>query len=229
MEQHGVMTADPHVVPQAKPLKVMTYSEVCEMAHLGAKVIHPRAVEIAMEGRIPLRIRSVFSDQEGTLICDGVSSLGIEIKTDKIVTGLAYITDVAQFNLSSNQDLNTSGKALEVFSLLAEAGISLDMIQVSPQQITFTIQENYYEKAATILEKTALEFKAAQGFAKVAVVGAGMRGVPGVMARVVEGLYLANVSLYQTADSHTNIACLVKKEDMSRALKALHDEFGLGE
>ncbi len=225
----GVMTADPHVVPQAKPLKVMTYSEVCEMAHLGAKVIHPRAVEIAMEGRVPLRIRSIFSDQEGTLISNGVSSLGIEIKTDKIVTGLAYITDLAQFNLFCQQDLNTSGKALEVFSLLAETGISLDMIQVSPQQITFTIQENYYEAAVKVLEKTVLEFKAAKGFAKVAVVGAGMRGVPGVMAKVVKGLYLAKVPLYQTADSHTNIACLVKKEDMSRALTALHDEFELGE
>jgi aspartate kinase len=226
---NGVMTTDPHLVPQAKPLKVMTYSEICEMAHLGAKVIHPRAVEIAMKGRVPLRIRSIFSDQEGTLICDAPPlSLGTEIKTDKMVTGLAHISDLAQFNLSL-QDVNTSGKALEVFSLLAEASISLDMIQVSPQKITFTVQEAFFDQTLSILKQTGLDFKGTKGFAKVSIVGAGIRGVPGVMARVVEGLYKAKVPLFQTTDSHTNIACLVKKEDMLRALKALHDEFGLGE
>ena len=84
----GIMTADPRLVPQAKPLTTMTYNEVCEMAHLGAKVVHPRAVEIAMEGRIPLRIRSTFSDAPGTLITDGNSIGKIEIKGGKVVTGL---------------------------------------------------------------------------------------------------------------------------------------------
>jgi aspartate kinase len=79
------------------------------------------------------------------------------------------------------------------------------------------------------LEETGLEFIGAKGFAKVSIVGAGIRGVPGVMARVVQGLYQAKVPLFQTTDSHTNIACLVKKEDMSTALTALHEEFGLGE
>ncbi len=226
---NGVMTTDPRLVPQAKPLKVMTYNELCEMAHLGAKVIHPRAVEIAMNGRLPLRIKSVFSDEEGTLICDQPPTADIELKTDKMVTGLAYIPEIAQFNLFCPQDVNTSGKALEVFNLLAEAGISLDMIQVSPQRITFTVKEALFERTTAILEQTGLEFKGAKGFAKVSVVGAGMRGVPGVMARVVNGLYKANVQLFQTTDSHTNIGCLVKQEDMTKALKALHDEFGLGE
>ena len=226
---NGVMTTDPHLVPQAKPLKVMTYSELCEMAHLGAKVIHPRAVEIAMNGRIPLRIKSVFSEGAGTLICDQPPSADMEIKTDKMVTGLAYIPELAQFNLFCPQDVNTSGKALEVFNLLAEAGISLDMIQVSPQRITFTVKEALLDRTTALLEETGLEFKGAKGFAKVSVVGAAMRGVPGVMARVVNGLYKANVQLFQTTDSHTNIGCLVRQEDMTKALKALHDEFGLGE
>lgn len=226
---NGVMTTDPHLVPQAKPLKGMTYNELCEMAHLGAKVIHPRAVEIAMNGRLPLRIRSVFSDEEGTLICDPPPSAGMEFKTDKMVTGLAHIPELAQFNLFCPHDVNTSGKALEVFNLLAEAGISLDMIQVSPQRITFTIQEAFFDRTTAVLEETGLEFKGAKGFAKVSIVGAAIRGVPGVMARVVDGLYKANVLLFQTTDSHTNIGCLVKQEDMTKALKALHDEFGLGE
>ena len=225
---NGVMTTDPNLVPEAKLLKVMTYEEVCEMAHLGAKVIHPRAVEIAMRGRIPLKIRSIHSDQEGTLITDVYPTRpGLELKSDRMVTGLAHIPDLAQFDLACPEDVNASGKALEVFTSLAEAGISIDMIQVTPEQIVFTVSESLYDRTFSVLEKTGLPFKAAKGFAKVAIVGAGIRGVPGVMARVVEGLYKARVPLFQTADSHTNIACLVKKEDMIKALRALHEEFGL--
>jgi aspartate kinase len=226
---NGVMTTDPNLVPQAKLLKHMTYKELCEMAHLGAKVIHPRAVEIAMKGRIPLKIRSIYSDQEGTLITDDTSLPGLELKSDRMVTGLAHIPNLAQFELACPRDFNTSGQALKVFACLAQDGISLDMIQVSPQRMTFTVQESLFDRTRSILEATGLEFKAAKGFAKVSIVGAGIRGVPGVMARVVQGLYQAKVPLFQTTDSHTNIACLVKKEDMSTALTALHEEFGLGE
>ena len=224
----GVMTTDPNLVPEAKLLKVMTYEELCEMAHMGAKVIHPRAVEIAMRGRVPLKIRAIHSDQEGTLITDTYSTRpGLELKSDRMVTGLAHIPDLAQFDLACPEDVNASGKALEVFTRLAEAGISIDMIQVTPEQIIFTVPESLYDRTFSVLEQTGLPFKAAKGFAKVAIVGAGIRGVPGVMARVVEGLYKAGVPLFQTADSHTNIACLVKKEDMIKALRAFHEEFGL--
>lgn len=227
---NGVMTTDPNLVPEAKLLRVMTYNELCEMAHLGAKVIHPRAVEIAMKARVPLKIRSVHSDQEGTLICDELPSRsGLELKSDRMVTGLAHIPNLAQFNLVCPQNVDSSGKAMEVFTRLAEAGISIDMIQVSPEQITFTVPESLFDRTFSVLEGTGLPFKAMKGFAKVAIVGAGIRGVPGVMARVVESLYKAQVPLFQTADSHTNIACLVKKEDMTTALRALHEEFGLDE
>lgn len=226
----GVMTADPRVVPQARPVRVMTYNEVCEMAHLGAKVIHPRAVEIAREGRVPLRIRSTFSGGEGTLITDTHAYTppgGVEIRGDKTVTGLAYIGEMARIELTSGEDLNQSGRILDVFLLLAEAGISLDMIQVSPRTISFIIKEAHYRRALSLLEKTGLKINAATGFAKVAVAGAGMRGVPGVMARVVQGLTKARAPVFQTTDSHTSIACLVRKEDLPRALLALHEEFGL--
>ncbi|HEY8345312.1 MAG TPA: aspartate kinase [Bacillota bacterium] len=225
---HGVMTADPRVVPEARLLKTMTYSEVSEMAHLGAKVVHPRAVEIAMSARIPLRIKSTFSEEEGTLITDGPSIAGVEIKGDKVVTGLAYIPDVAQVILTADRNLNQDGTALKVFQLLAEAGISVDMIQVSPDRISFIVEEARFEEARAVLADTKLTMDAAKGYAKVAVVGAGMRGVPGVMARVISGLYQAGIPIIQTTDSHTNIACLVKKEDMSGALRALHEEFELG-
>jgi aspartate kinase len=225
----GIMTADPRLVPQAKPLPVMTYNEVCEMAHLGAKVVHPRAVEIAMEGRIPLRIRSTFSNNLGTLISDGTSIGNIEIRGDKVVTGLAQIAEMALVKMSSKTDLNKNGTVLKVFQALASSGISVDMIQVAPLNIGFIIKEELFDKAKEILSPLDLELSVEKGYAKVAIVGSGMRGVPGVMARMVKGLQKEHISIYHSTDSHINIACLVKQEDMCGALQALHDEFELAE
>lgn len=223
----GVMTADPRLVPQAKQLVEMTYNEVCEMAHLGAKVVHPRAIEIAMEGRIPLRIRSTFSDNLGTLIRDGNNIRQVEIRYDKVVTGLAQIAEMALVKIQSDEDLNKNGQVLEVFQLMAKSGISVDMIQVSPNQISFIMKEDLMDRAKEILTGLDLWFSAEKGFAKVAIVGSGMRGVPGVMARMVKGLQQAGISIYHSTDSHTNIACLVKREEMCNALQALHNEFEL--
>ncbi len=224
----GIMTADPRMVPQAKPLPVMTYNEVCEMAHLGAKVVHPRAVEIAMEGRIPLRIRSTFSNNLGTLISDGTSIGDVEIR-DKVVTGLAQIAEMALVKITSQADLNKDGTVLKVFQVLAGTGISVDMIQVSPFNIAFIIKGDLTDKAKEVLSPLKLGLSVEKGYAKVAIVGSGMRGVPGVMARMVKGLQKEHISIYHSTDSHINIACLVKQEDMCGALQALHDEFELAE
>lgn len=223
----GIMTADPHLVPQAKPLSKITYSEVCEMAHLGAKVIHPRAVEIAMEGRVPLRIRSTFSDNEGTLISDGASLGNIEITADKTVTGLTHIAGMALVKLKSAENLHNAGLILTIFQSMAQAAISVDMIQVSPFEVGFIIKEDLMERAAEILKKLPLEIDIEKGYAKVAIVGAGMRGVPGVMSRMVRGLYNSGIAIFHSTDSHSNIACLVKQAEMTKALLALHAEFEL--
>ena len=223
----GVMTADPRLVPQARPMAQMNYAEVCEMAHLGAKVVHPRAVEIAMEGRVPLRIRSTFSDNLGTLISDGTAIGEIEIRSDRVVTGLAHLCEMALVKISSTEDLNQNGLVLKVFQIMAEAGISVDMIQASPYQIGFIIQEELKEKAEEMLASLAVVVKIEKGFGKVAIVGSGMRGVPGVMARMVKGLQQANIAIFHSTDSHTNIACLIRQSDMCSALQALHLEFQL--
>lgn len=223
----GIMTADPRLAPQAQLLDVMTYSEVCEMAHMGAKVIHPRAVEIAMEGRIPIRIRSTFSDGTGTLISDGRNIAGVEIRSDRVVTGIAHVSGVSLVRIVSQEDVNRSGLALSVFQHLAEAGISVDLIHVSPDQISFIIRSELHDRAMAVLRGLSGGVTAERGYAKVSAVGAGMRGVPGVMARVMHGLSAADVPIFQTTDSHTNISCLVRDSDLPAAVRALHDEFGL--
>ncbi|HHV62310.1 MAG TPA: aspartate kinase [Firmicutes bacterium] len=235
----GVMTADPRMVPEARPLKIMTYREVAEMAHLGARVIHPRAVEIAMEKGVPLRIKCTFSDAPGTLITD--SGRGIEgtaIRSDKVVTGVAHIANVAQIKITTREDVNKSGLVRTVFRALADASISVDIINVFPQMIAFTVSGEVLEKALDILKSGAIDssgldpssidIEGVPGCAKVSVVGAGMRGVPGVMATVVEALYASGVPILQTSDSHTSISCLVKKDDMQKAMRSLHARFGLG-
>ena len=105
--------------------------------------------------------------------------------------------------------------------------MSVDMIQVAPFDIGFIIKEELAEKTREVLNSLGLDLLIEKGYAKVAIVGSGMRGVPGVMARMVKGLQQANISIYHSTDSHINIACLVKQEDMCEALQALHNEFEL--
>ncbi len=224
----GIMTADPRLVPQAKPLATMTYNEVCEMAYLGAKVVHPRAVEIAMEGRIPLRIRSTFSDLSGTLITDGASIGNIEIKGDKVVTGLAHVPGMALVSIQSSEDMKMNGRILDIFRLMADAGISVDMIHVTPYEVGFIIKEDLSERARGILQGLAFNLKIEKDYAKVAIVGTGMRGIPGVMADMVRGLQKSRIPVFHSTDSHTNIACLIKQDDMVAALRSLHEQFELG-
>ena len=225
----GVMTADPRLVQDARPLATMTYTEICEMAHLGAKVVHPRAVEIAMEGRIPIRIRSTFSSSPGTLVADGRPIAGVEIKADKVVTGIAHLDRVALVTIEAEEDVNTTGKVVAIFASLAEAGISVDMIHVTPFAVSFIVGEEKAALAAEILGRLGLAVETRTGVAKVSVVGAGMRGVPGVMARVAKGLIRAGIPILLCTDSHTNVACRVPAEEMRHAAEALHEEFGLGE
>ena len=223
----GVMTADPRLVAKAKPMATLTYTEICEMAHLGAKVVHPRAVEIAMEGRLPLRIRSTFSSSPGTLVTDGRSIAGVEIRSDKVVTGLAHVSNVALVKIGAAENLNETGQVVGIFEALAGEGISVDMIHVTPSAINFLVQEDRADGAAEILTAFGLQVETQAAVAKVSVVGAGMRGVPGVMARVARGLNKAGIPILQSTDSHTNISCLVPADQMGRALEALHEEFDL--
>lgn len=222
----GVKTADPRLVPTAVTLTHMTYAEVVEMAHLGAKVIHPRAVEIVREARVPLKVLSVVGDGGGTLITDGRGQgRTAELKGDRPVVGIAHVLGRAHVVL------DIAGAPPEtvpgVFRALGDAGISVDMIDVSPEQIRVTIDETLAEKAQEVLGEIGCRPAVRNGFAKVSVVGAGMHGVPGIMARVAAALARIGVAIYQTTDSHANISCLVAAENVGKAVLALHAEFDL--
>ncbi|HHT42519.1 MAG TPA: aspartate kinase [Firmicutes bacterium] len=226
----GIKTADPRIVPDAPTLQVMSYREVVEMGHMGAKVLHPRAAEIAMEEGIPVQVRSVQRSSGGTSIGHGVkskSAVGGEPVSDRVVTGIAHLGKRAQVKISGVGDFHASGLGARVFRVLAEAGVSVDLIYLSTDTAAFVIDQAKVGIAREALAPLELELEIKLGFAKVSVVGAGMHGVPGVMARVVNCLNDEGIPIYQTSDSHANISCLILEEHTARAVQALYREFHL--
>ncbi len=224
----GVKTADPRIVPEARTLEVVSYEEVLQMAHEGAKVIHPRAVELAMRANLPLRVRNTFSSEPGTLITHGyeMDASRPAWRNGCAITGVTHQPGVAQVVVTPAVT-DQAGADVRIFRPLAEAGISVDLVTVSPDRKSFVVNEADGPRARQLLERHGFQVRLRPGCAKVSVVGTGMRGLPGVMAGVAEALHDAGVEILQTADSHMTISCLVKGEDAERAVRALHARFGL--
>ncbi len=225
----GIMTADPRIVTEARTLEVITYDEICHLAHEGAKVIHPRAVEIAMQKGIPLRVRSTFSDAPGTLVTSSgeVNKGFIDITRDRVITGITYKSGVAQIRVntgSNNEDFKQQG---HMFRTLAQAGVSIDFINILPTVVLFTVQDAMIEKAVRVLETAGYVVEVITGCAKVSAVGAGMFEVPGVIADIVEAITKDDIQILQCNDSHTTVWVLVKREEMENAVRALHRQFKL--
>jgi len=222
----GIMTADPRMVPNATVLKHLTYSEVFQMADQGAKVIHPRAVEIAMSGNIPLIIKNVNGNGPGTMVSSYYENdyrQIIEHDPDQVVTSISHMLNRTQVII---ENLNPELQNI-ILNRLAENGISIDLINVFPDSMIFTIDSNESDKTTAILDQLGCPYSVIHNCSKVSAVGNRMRGVPGVMARIIKALTKNQVQVLQTADSHTTISCLIKEEDTAKALVALHDEFKL--
>lgn len=226
----GVMTADPRIVQNARLLDEVTYNEICQLARDGAKVVHPRAIEIAMQKGIPLRVRSTFTESVGTLVTNRIAGFDepIKIVSDRLITGITYTSNIAQFKIITSQVENPRGLELKIFKSLALADISIDFINVQPEVIMFTVPVEQAEKGVEVLKNLDIMPAVEHDCAKVAIVGAAMTGIPGIMARVVEALTEADIQILQSGDSYTNIWCLVKKQNMQKAVQALHDKFELG-
>ncbi|EAV9811401.1 aspartate kinase [Listeria monocytogenes] len=219
----GMMTADPRIVEHARSLPRVSYNEVSNMAYQGAKVIHPRAVEIAMTAKIPMRIRSTYLESTGTLVTSLADDSGHFDVKERMVTGVAHVTNLTQISVQTD-----TVKAQQLaFKILADAGISLDFINISTNSVIFTVPEEKSHVVKQLLEYEALETSVRQACAKVSIVGAGITGVPGVTAKIVGALSEKNIPILQSADSHTTIWVLVREEDLISAVNALHDVFCL--
>jgi len=230
----GLMTADPKIEPLAKTIPSISYAEAMEMAYFGAKVMHPRALEPAIEKEVPVRIKNAFAPKgEGTLI---VREQKINGKT--VAKSIAIIKDVALVTISGAGMIGAPGVAARVFGLLGENRVNVLMISQSSSEanISFIILRRELERAVNLLELGLLgrgvvkEITSESDVCVIAIVGAGMRGTPGVAARVFkavagEGI---NVRMIAQGSSELNISFVIKEDEGVRAVRKLHREFHLG-
>ncbi len=223
----GVMSADPRACDDAEVLTVISAEELYQMARSGARVVHTPAAELALSSGLPVRVRSTFNDHEGTLVTDIAS-----YRPHAVATSVSHVDGVARMRVSLGATEGTLGHMAaqtRVYRAMADAGVSLDMFTPFGDWLVFSIAENVLDRAAEVIHGLGLLHQSHRGLSKVTLVGAGMHGVPGVMAHVAECLVAAGVDIYQVADSHTTISVLVPAEQSATTISALHAGFDLGD
>ncbi|PKM95541.1 MAG: aspartate kinase [Firmicutes bacterium HGW-Firmicutes-1] len=217
----GIMTADPRICKTANLIDEISYSEVFQMADSGAKVIHPRAVEIARRAGMPLIIKNTFNNLNGTNITE-YNKLDKKSSTkEKLITSIAHRVGRAQFLVEGDIDDE------KFFGELADKNVSIDIINIFPKRRVFTIEEEKKKVVLEVLKGYTATYSFIENCCKVTVIGEKMTGVPGVMAKIIKCLSEIGVEILQTADSLSTIACLVKKEDLEKSVEALHKVFEL--
>lgn len=217
----GIMTADPRVCDKASIIPAISYTEIFQMADSGAKVIHPRAVEYAMRANIPLVIKNTFSDEPGTFIVQSTKDRAQEQRS-KVITGIAHRNNRIQVTVQDSQE-----KEQDLLERIAQEKISIDLINIFPEYKIFTIDGEGKEALEKLLKEEDYVYALIEGCSKVTAIGERMTGVPGVMSRIVKALKKADIQILQTADSLTTIGCLIREENLTQAVNALHDEFKL--
>jgi aspartate kinase len=226
----GIFTADPRVVPEARKLRSISYEEMLELAKLGARVMHPRAVELAGVYHMPVVVRSSFNENPGTIIQDEDA-----MENRKKVRGIAHDTDVARITIVGVPD--RPGIAAALFQPLGDAAINVDVIvqNVSHHGVTdlsFTVSRNDLRKALRTIEPIARELGATEvtydaDLAKVSIVGAGIQTTPGYAGRMFKTLADQNINIISITTSEIRITCLIKESEVERAVRALHAAFAL--
>ncbi len=220
----GVMTADPEVDPSARTLDVVTYEEVCNMAHQGAKVIHPRAVEIAMRYQIPLWVKTSFERKRGTRIAPLEA-----IKSPQTgVTGVATVSKLAYFTVTGLGGTNRLSIENEIYRTVGDAEINFYLNSLGPSTSSFLVEQGARARTAAILESLGLKFRVVEDCEMVSLVALNMWEAPGFLLKIAEALSSRDIPVMQMADSECSVSCLVSREDGPRAVRALHEEFRLG-
>jgi aspartate kinase len=225
----GVFTCDPRLIGDAKKINEISYDELLEMAGAGAKIMQSRAVEFAKKFGVPFEVRSSFTDQTGTLAKEGTANM-----EDVVVRGVSVDRNQAKVTLDDLPD--RSGVAGRVFSAVADAGVSVDMIvqSIGPNQTTdlsFTIHESDIDRTEAVLQPIAEELDvrviAKNGVAKLSVVGIGMRSHAGVAAKLFEALGRGGINIELISTSEIKIAVVIDENDAANAARLTHEAFDL--
>jgi aspartate kinase len=229
----GLTTADPKIVDNAQVLREVSFAEAMEMALFGAKYMHPRALEPVMDTGIPVRIRNAFNPKHpGTIVKQNPGRV-----SQKIVKSINVIRHTALIDVSGGGMVGTPGTAAKIFDTLARNKVNIMMISQSPSEssISMVLRKSDLDKATTTLElnllgKVIKQVNISDDVAIIAVVGSGMRGIKGVAAKVFGAVARCGINVIMIAQgsSELNLAFVVKDKDCEQAVRALHDEFGLG-
>ncbi|RLA78999.1 MAG: aspartate kinase [Deltaproteobacteria bacterium] len=227
----GVYTTDPNIYDKARKLRRISYEEMLEMASLGAKVLQIRAVEFAAKYKVPLHVRSSFSDEEGTIVCEEDEEM-----EKAVVSGVTYDRNQSRIELIKVPD--RPGVAAKLFQALSHASIPIDMIiQTSSSEgqyanLAFTVSKTDYPKALEIAREVARELGAQdvlseEEVAKVSIVGIGMRSHTGVASKMFQTLANEGINIKMISTSEIKISCIIEPKYTELAVRALHDAFGL--
>ena len=221
----GVMTVDPRVYRDARIIRELTYQEMGEMANEGAKVLHSRCVDLSRENNTPLWVKGTFSEDRGTHIHSHDTTEG----GLRIVTGLIHRTGLREYILDLSPFQERAKLKRTLFETLAQDGVSLDLINLASDALYFTVDEIHAQKVEERLRVLEIPHECRTGVAKISSIGQGMKGTPGVMARVCDALHSRNIRIHRSVDSYINISCLIDAEDLTSAIEALHEKFQLGD
>lgn len=223
----GVKTADPRIVPEAQTIERLEYDELFQLAQAGARVVHPRAVELVRQAGVPMRVRSTFDvDDPGTLIgAPRFADIWQSRRPDRVVVGITDRSDVGLVTIRTPEDRSRSEAEARLFRELGDSGVSVDMIGVFPGRVSFIVDASSLGHAAEVVQRCGLQCEVRPDVAKVAIVGSAIAGLPGVMATLTDALLEAGVPILATSDSHSSIACLVPQEARVDAIRALHHRF----
>ncbi|WP_295645267.1 aspartate kinase [uncultured Corynebacterium sp.] len=229
----GVYTADPRIVKNAKKLDKISFEEMLEMAAVGAKVLMLRSVEYARAFNVPLRVRSSYSTDVGTLVSGSMEDIPVE---EAVLTGVAHDRSEAKITVQGIPD--NPGEAAKIFRAVADAEINIDMVlqnisklDSNRTDITFTCPREDAARAMQILKGMSADWQDVlfdDHVGKVSLVGAGMKSHPGVTADFCEALRDAGVNIELISTSEIRISVLIRDTELDKAVKALHERFQLG-
>lgn len=226
----GVYTADPRIVSDAQRLPSITYEEMLEMASLGSKVLQIRSVEFARKYNVNLRVLSSFEDGPGTLITDEDENMEAAL-----ISGIAHNKDEAKLTIVGVPDM--PGIASQILGPIADANIEVDMIVQNvgldnSTDFTFTVHRGDYEKALSILKKTAKSIKAKDvsgdnKIVKISVVGVGMRSHAGIASVMFKALADEGINIQMISTSEIKVSVVVAENYLELGVRTLHAAFGL--
>ena len=226
----GVFTTDPRVCDKARLLNEVSFEEMLELSSSGAKVLQLRAVEYASKFNLPLRVLSSFKEGEGTLVQEEKN-----IMERPIVSGISSIDSEAKLTIRGVPDV--PGVAAKILSPISEAGIEVDVIvqNISADNntdFTFTVDKSDAKKAEDILQKTSQalgggSIEVDDEIAKISIVGRGMRAHAGVASKMFQTLAKNEINISMITTSEIKISVVIKKDEMTKAVKALHNAFDL--